>query len=690
VSITSTATSICAGEGITFIALPVNGGANPTYQWKINGVDVPGQTAATFTTNNLSDGDKVTVVLTSSEACADPKTALSNEITITTQSVVPSVSITSTATSICVGEGITFTSLPVNGGANPTYQWKINGVDVPGQTAATFTTNNLSDGDKVTVVLTSSEACADPKTALSNEITITTQSVVPSVSITSTATSICVGEGITFTALPVNGGANPTYQWKINGVDVPGQTAATFTTNNLSDGDKVTVVLTSSEACADPKTVLSNEITITTQSVVPSVSITSTATSICAGEGITFTALPVNGGTAPTYHWKVNGVNVAGETAVTFTTSTLLNNDKVTVEMTSSDPCANPATVLSNEITITVYPEPVVTCPTKIDIFCDDKPLVLADLPGVSPIGGTFYLNGNQVTTFTPDCTQTGTFLLDYIYIDANGCMSFCTFTISVIKIPEVSCPANLSVCCDGAPILLANMPGLDPPGGLFYYDNNLITNFIPDCSKPGDHTVTYVYTDPVTTYISRCRFTITVHPEPVVSCPADLNICCDQGPITLASLSGISPAGGRFSIGGTAITEFIPDCNNTGRFVIAYTYEDPVTKCDNTCQFAITVNALPVVTDINTSLCEDPGTPGQVAGVDLTGYNAGISKQANLTFNWYLDQNRTNPVTNLKNITVNDQDIFYVWVRNQQQCEKLAKVTFRIAETIDLSDLNN
>jgi hypothetical protein len=344
VSITASATSICAGGSITFTATPTNGGTTPAYQWKINGVDVPGQTAVTFTSNSLSDGDKVTVEMTSSEACADPQTAPSNEITITTQSVVPSVSITSTATSICAGEGITFTALPVNGGANPTYQWKINGVDVPGQTAVTFTSNSLSDGDKVTVEMTSSEACADPQTAPSNEITITTQSVVPSVSITSTATSICAGEGITFIALPVNGGANPTYQWKINGVDVPGQTAATFTSNSLSDGDKVTVVLTSSEACADPKTALSNEITITTQSVVPSVSITSTATSICVGEGITFTSLPVNGGANPTYQWKINGVDVPGQTAVTFSSSSLSDGDKVTVVLTSSEACADPQT----------------------------------------------------------------------------------------------------------------------------------------------------------------------------------------------------------------------------------------------------------------------------------------------------------------------------------------------------------
>ena len=91
-----------------------------------------------------------------------------NTITVTT--VVPSVSITSTTTSICAGGSVTFTATPVNGGAAPTYQWQINGVDVTGQTAATFTTTTLADGDIVTVIMTSNDPCATPATATSNAI----------------------------------------------------------------------------------------------------------------------------------------------------------------------------------------------------------------------------------------------------------------------------------------------------------------------------------------------------------------------------------------------------------------------------------------------------------------------------------------------------------------------------------------
>src|SRR4029078_9297636 len=109
-------------------------------------------------------------------------------------------------------------------------------------------------------------------------------------------------------------------------------------------------MMTSNDPCANPTTAPSNPITITTTSVTPSVSITSSTTSICSGGSVMFTATPTNGGSNPTYQWRINGVNVAGQTSSTFITSTLANGNVVSVIMSSNDPCANPNTATSNPI----------------------------------------------------------------------------------------------------------------------------------------------------------------------------------------------------------------------------------------------------------------------------------------------------------------------------------------------------
>src|SRR4029078_5596196 len=307
----------------------------------------------TFSSSTLADGDIVTVIMTSNANCVTTPTANSNQVVMNITSVTPAVSIISTATSICAGGSITFTATPVNGGATPTYQWMINGNPVAGETAATFTTTSLENNDVVTVVMTSSDACANPATATSNQIDITTSTVTPTVTIAADQNPVCTGTAVTFTSTATDGGAAPTYQWFINGNPVAGATNATFTSSTLANNDIVTVVMTSNANCITIPTANSNQVVMNITTQPASVSITSTSTSICAGGSITFTAAPTNGGLTPAYQWFINGTAVPGATGATFTTSTLANNDAVTVQMTSSAVCSSPATATSNAIDIT-------------------------------------------------------------------------------------------------------------------------------------------------------------------------------------------------------------------------------------------------------------------------------------------------------------------------------------------------
>src|SRR5437016_311975 len=162
--------TICTGKQVIFTATPTNGGT-PSYQWKLNGTNV-GSNSATYQNSSLANGDVVTVVMTSSLACANPTTATSNAVTmIVTATVAPSVSISAApGNTICTGTQVTFTATPTNGGT-PSYQWKLNGTNV-GSNSATYQNSSLANGDVVTVVMTSSLACANPTTATSNAITM--------------------------------------------------------------------------------------------------------------------------------------------------------------------------------------------------------------------------------------------------------------------------------------------------------------------------------------------------------------------------------------------------------------------------------------------------------------------------------------------------------------------------------------
>ena len=363
--------TICAGTSVTFTATPTNGGTTPHYQWKLNGNNV-GADQATYTTTGLNHNDAVSVVLTSSETCASGSPATSDPITTTVNANLPvSVSIAAnTGSAICAGTNVTFTATPINGGATPSYQWKLNGANV-GADQATYTATGLVNNDVVTVVLTSSASpCATGSPATSDPITMTVSANLPvSVSIAAAPGNVvCAGTSVTFTATPVNGGATPSYQWLVNDLPVGGN-QATYTTSGLATGDVVKVVLTSSATpCATGSPATSDPITMTVNAVLPvSVTIASSDAdnTICAGTSVTFTATPTNGGTTPSYQWKLNGANV-GANQATYTTSTLASGDQVSVVLTSSETCASGSPATSDPITTTVN----ANLPVSVSIAC--------------------------------------------------------------------------------------------------------------------------------------------------------------------------------------------------------------------------------------------------------------------------------------------------------------------------------
>ncbi|MBL7801595.1 MAG: T9SS type A sorting domain-containing protein [Chitinophagales bacterium] len=147
-----------------------------------------------------------------------------------------------------------------------------------------------------------------------------------------------------------------------------------------------------------------------------SIAVTQGSNTICAGSSVTFTATPTNGGTTPTYQWKVDGANAG--TGATFTSTTLTNGQVVTCVMTSNLPgvLGNPAT--SNAITMTVKAKSSSTVNATI---CQ---------------GQSYFFNGGNRTT-------AGTYL-DTL-LNAVGCDSLITLQLSVT--PKTFGSISASIC---------------------------------------------------------------------------------------------------------------------------------------------------------------------------------------------------------------------------------------------------
>jgi hypothetical protein len=172
-----------------------------------------------------------------------------------------------------------------------------------------------------------------------------TQEVVPvSVSILASANQVCAGFPVTITATPVNGGANPTFQWKVNGVIVGANNP--IYSYNPSNGDVVSCMLTSSliNAVGNPAT--SNVLSI---AVYPGPTPTITGvTTVCSGTtGVVYTTEAGK----TWYNWSVSSggtiTSVIGLNTITVTWNTV-GSQTVSVNYPEANGCSAPSPTVLN------------------------------------------------------------------------------------------------------------------------------------------------------------------------------------------------------------------------------------------------------------------------------------------------------------------------------------------------------
>lgn len=350
-TISASSSTICAGTSVTFTATTNAPSAN--YQWRKNGVNV-GANTPTYIDNTLTNGNTINCVITATSGCFSTPVTSSNTISMVVNNpVTPTIAITVTRTTPCVGETVIFTASPVNGGANPVYQWKRNGLNVA--TGVIYSSNALTSGDVISCTMTTSLTCVTTQTANSNTITITIRPITtPSVSITATNANICASSQVTFTA--TSNVVNAAYQWKINGINI-GTNTNQFVSTSLNNNDIVNCVVTAPASdCYTVYTQASNSIIMQVRPLVtPSITISSNDADniLCEGQAVVLNATITNGGPNPVYQWKKNGVLI-GNNSPSLTLISPVNNDELSCTIVSNEVCLTANNIESNKVRLEV------------------------------------------------------------------------------------------------------------------------------------------------------------------------------------------------------------------------------------------------------------------------------------------------------------------------------------------------
>lgn len=330
VTISPSAQPLCAGAAETFTATIWPGFSNPTYQWQLNGNNV-GSNSPVFTSSTLASGDSVRCIFTGQSGCLlnvqDTSNAIVIQMVDSTPASQASLDITAFANPFCPATNVTLSAI-ASGIPSPSYQWILNGNDV-GTDSAAWVDTRPATGDTILCVVTSSQLCAPPDSAVSTPIIL--QSLPspppPALSISASATTICSGDSVIFTPTTVNGGVSPAYQWQVNGLGIISN-SDTLMTNGLMNGDTISCILTSSLACALP--VRSTNSILLTVKPTPVISFDPDTIVIRPGEAAALN--PMISGDISSYQW---------------TPETGLNNP------TLANPMADPTATTVYQLTLT-------------------------------------------------------------------------------------------------------------------------------------------------------------------------------------------------------------------------------------------------------------------------------------------------------------------------------------------------
>lgn len=376
--------TVLIGSNATF---GVEASRHASYQWRLSGTNITGATGSTYTRTNVqpAHAGNYTVRLTGANGSVNSAAAVLTVVTL------PSISTPPQSQSVNAGGSALF-EVSAEGTGTLSFQWRRNGVNIPGATTSAYTRSDIQSGDsgEYNVVVRNSYGAAVSANAVLTVI------APPSITAHPQDQTVNPGASAIFN-VAATGSGSLTYQWQYNGTNIGGATATSYTVTDAQQSKAGFYrALVSNSAGTTPSDTAS-----LTVNAPPSITDHPESKDVYPGTAINFT-VAASGMEPLFYQWYFNNSLIPNAT----------NNVLPKVSVQSPD-AGNYFVVVSNALgsvpsqpaTLTLkaaqFEAPTILPDNKIQLVFNDQPGVTNIIQGSDDLVGWFPISTNVNTDGT-------------------------------------------------------------------------------------------------------------------------------------------------------------------------------------------------------------------------------------------------------------------------------------------------
>lgn len=576
----ATSPIICAGLNVRLDAASSETGTL-YYQWYKDGNAIAyANSASYYAFENGTFTCKIT-----RDGCTS---IASNGLLVTVQALPQSIVTANGPTQFCGGSGSV--QLTANVGSGFTYKWLKNSVEIPSQTASTYT---ATESGVFRVEVTDSYGCKQiSPTGITVQVTPSPLAVIAA----NGNAKICQGQLVELIA---NSESGFTYAWQKDGVTIP--CACTFgNTWSATQSGSYRIIITKNGCSTTSSPILVDVKTLPTITA-------SGSTSFCVGGNVVLNAVPA---TATSYQWNFSNAPISGAISTSYPANQAgLYSVTATVDNVA---CT------SAQTTVTTIPKPA--APTiSYQVVGVNNVLTASGCTGTGLVtwstgvtGASITVNPSTAVTYSATCTDNGCLSDPSNAITIGGYSSNQNDTISDISICAGSSAVLNVTPCTGGTISWASTPtGASGSNPSLTVSPTVQTMYQATCTQGA-----------IVTYSNPMRVSINSLPATPVITAGNTTICDFES--TTLSVSGCNgqviwstgDVGASLIVKPTLTTAYSAVCRSSSN------------SCNSNVSASFTVTVLPSTPTPVIAATQTVINPGQSVTLSAAGTCAG-------TFTW-------------------------------------------------------